>query len=333
MGVIIACLKVRFCYNLIVVTITVFLFILGFAALLHGARFLVEGASAIAKRLNISSLVIGLTVVALGTSAPELFVNVLASLEGKADIAVGNVLGSNIVNILLILGTTASVYPLVLKKSSVWREIPFSFLAIAMLVLLISDAAPGSLGLTRIDGLILISFFIFFLYYAFFLNKEKLPIGLEAPQSYSLSHSIIMIFVGFAGLILGGKWIVDGATAIASAFGISEAIIALTIVSFGTSLPEFATSIVAVYKKNADIAVGNIIGSNILNIFLVLGLSSLINPLPFSGDLMPDVAVVLLSTLLLFIFMFIGRRHILERWQGVVFVLLYAGYVLTLAAR
>lgn len=325
--------------------LTYILFVVGFAALIKGANLLVDGASSLAKRLGVSTLVIGLTIVAFGTSTPELIVNIFASINGNTDIAIGNILGSNIANILLILGISAVIYPLAVKKGTVWKEIPFAFLAVVVLAFMANDAFidNGSFsGLTRIDGFILISFFVIFLYYVFGISKVEPSdaVNLDpvewvkaTPRMYSLLRSWFMVGGGLMGLLLGGKWIVDGAVVLASSFGISEALIGLTVVAVGTSLPELATSAVAAYKKDADIAVGNIVGSNIFNIFWILGVSAVIRPLPFSQILASDVLVTVLATSLLFTVLFIGKRHILERRQGICFILLYIVYVAYLVIR
>ncbi len=316
---------------------TFVLFFAGFAALIKGADLLVGGASSLAKRLGISTLVIGLTIVAFGTSTPELIVNIFASLQGNTDIAIGNILGSNIVNILLILGISAVIYPLAVKKGTVWKEIPLAFLAVIVLAFMVNDALidNGSFSaLTRIDGFILLAFFIIFLYYVFGISKAEPSDEVEIrPRSRSLLRSCLMIGGGLVGLAVGGKWIVDGAVVIATSFGVSEALIGLTIVAVGTSLPELATSAVAAYKKDVDIAVGNIVGSNIFNIFWILGVSAIIRPLPFSQTLMSDVVMAVVATFLLFAALFIGKRHILERWQGICFIALYVGYVAYLVIR
>lgn len=317
--------------------LTYILFFIGFVLLIKGADLLVDGASSLAKRLGISTLVIGLTIVAFGTSTPELIVNILASINGNTDIAIGNILGSNVANILLILGISAAIYPLAVKKGTVWKEIPLAFLAVIVLAFVVNDAwidnSPFS-ALTRIDGFILLSFFIIFLYYVFGISKAEPVDTVETtPRTYSLWRSSLMIGGGLVGLVVGGKWIVDGAVAFATGLGVSEALIGLTIVAVGTSLPELATSAVAAYKKDVDIAVGNIVGSNIFNIFWILGVSAIIRPLPFSPMLASDVFVTVLATLLLFIFLFVGKRHILERWQGVCFIALYIGYVVYLIFR
>ena len=317
--------------------LTTVLFLVGFVLLIKGAALLVDGASSLAKRLGISALVIGLTIVSFGTSAPELVVNLAASLGGNTDIAIGNVLGSNIVNILLILGISAIIYPLAVGKGTVWREIPFALLAVVVTAFMVNDTfldGDVSSALTRIDGLILISFFIIFLYYIYGISKNGDSSEEEqAIPKLSVARASAMVVAGLAGLVVGGKWIVDGAVAFATNLGVSEALIGLTIIAIGTSLPELATSAVAAYKKNVDIAVGNIVGSNIFNIFWILGISATISPLPFQPAFMSDVLVTLAATLLLFFALFIGKRHTIERGQGAAFVAIYIAYVTFLIIR
>lgn len=313
--------------------LTYILFFAGFVALIKGADLLVDGASSLANRLGVSALVIGLTVVAFGTSAPELAVNILASLNNSTDIAIGNILGSNLANILLVLGVSAIFYPLAVQRGTVWKEIPFALLAVLVLGFLVLDH-----NVSRVDGLVLLTFFVIFLFYIYRLTRQEQSantgLAVEVSEvSYSLLKSWIMVAIGMTGLVLGGKWIVDGAVAFAAGFGVSEALIGLTIVAIGTSLPEMATSVVAAYKKNVDIAVGNIVGSNIFNILWILGVSSVIQPLPFSPDLTTDLKITFVVTLALFLALFVGKRHTLERWQGVLFVLLYVFYTLYLILR
>ncbi len=310
--------------------IFIILFFIGFALLIKGAAYLVDGASSLAKRIGVSAIVIGLTVVAFGTSMPEFIVNIFASVNGATDIAIGNIIGSNIFNILLILGISAIIYPLAVKKGTVWKEIPLALLAVILVGLAANDSIidkSSSSALTRIDGFVFISFFIIFLYYIFGISKVDAQDDTNV-KVHSILTSFLMIIGGLLGLIVGGKLIIDGAIAIARNFGVSEALIGLTIVAAGTSLPELATSAVAAYKKNTDIAVGNIIGSNIFNAFWVLGVSAIIRPLPFSPFMNFDIFVVILATFFLFIFMFVGKKRILERWQGAMFVL---GYIIYLA--
>ena len=308
------------------------LFLLGFVILIKGADWLVNGASAIAKKFNVSDLVIGLTVVAFGTSSPELFVNILASAQGNTDIAIGNVLGSNISNVFLILGVSSLIYPLSVTKGTVWKGIPFNLLAVLVLGLMANDQLIDNKGysnLTRIDGLVLLGFFSIFLYYSFSIAKAIEGMDEHVPgKKHGITKSVLMVIAGLIGLTLGGKWIVDGAVALATNFGMSESLVGLTIVAVGTSLPELATSAVAAYKKNVEIAVGNVVGSNIFNVFLVLGISSTIKPLPFHTRNNLDIGVVILSTLLLFFSMFTGKKRLIDRWEGGVFVVLYFGYII-----
>ena len=314
--------------------LTYLFFILGLSLLIKGADVLVDGASTIAKRLKVSDLVIGLTVVAFGTSTPELFVNLLASAQGSTDIAIGNVLGSNISNVFLILGISAMIYPLSVSKGTVWKEIPFGLLAVIVMGLMANDQLLDGLDasvLTRSDGLVLLAFFMIFLYYSFSIAKEIEGMDEHVPRRRkALGLALLQVALGLAGLTLGGKWIVDSAVTFAQKFGMSESMVGLTIVAIGTSLPELATSAVAAYKRNVEIAVGNVVGSNIFNIFLVLGTSASIKPLPFKTTINSDIAVVILSSLLLFLFMFTGKRRSLDRWEGFVFLLLYIGYVVFL---
>jgi cation:H+ antiporter len=311
------------------------LFILGFILLIKGADFLVDGASAIARRFNVSDLVIGLTVVAFGTSTPELFVNIVASARGNSEIAIGNVLGSNIANILLILGISAAIYPLSVSKGTVWKEIPFSLLAVIILGLMANDRgidAADISRLTRIDGLVLLAFFSIFLYYSFGIAKAIEGLTDHVPaKAQGIAKSFLLILAGLIGLTLGAKWIVDGAVSFAKSLGMSESLVGLTIVAVGTSLPELATSAMAAYKKNAEIAVGNVVGSNIFNIFFVLGVSATIRPLTFQAGSNVYIGVVIASSLFLFLFIFTGKTRSLDRWEGILFLLLYAGYIAFLA--
>ncbi|MBN2534458.1 MAG: calcium/sodium antiporter [Spirochaetales bacterium] len=309
--------------------ITIALLLIGFVILIKGADLLVDGASFLAYRLKINKMVIGLTIVALGTSLPELFVNIFASVNDNPEIAIGNILGSNTANILLILGLSAAIYPLHVSKGTVWKEIPFCFLATLLLGFMMNDRIidnDSASFLSRIDGLVLLSFFIIFLYYVFSIagTPDSLGDGVQIKE-IGIFKAIVFIILGLTGLASGGKWIVDGAVWLAKNLKMSESAIGLTIVAFGTSLPELATSIVAVCKKNVEIAVGNVIGSNIFNIFLILGISSLIKPLPLAEGNNSDILVVIIATLLLFISMFTGKKAKIDRWEGIVFV---TGYVL-----
>lgn len=314
---------------------TYVLLILGFVFLIKGADLLVDGSSSIAKKMGISDMVIGLTIVSFGTSAPELLVNIIASVQGAGDIGIGNILGSNIANIFLILGVAAIIYPLKIKRNTTWKEIPLNVLAAVTLFLLANDILidkmPQSI-LTRIDGSILILFFIIFMYYTIHLAKSEKNHNDEV-QKRPFPIALIMIIAGITGLALGGKWVVDGAVDIARMFGLSEALIGLTIVAIGTSLPELATSAVAAFKKNTDIAIGNVVGSNIFNIFWVLGLSAIIKPLPFVPAINTDILVFLFATLLLFIFSFTGTKRHVDRFEGSIFIVCYIVYIVFLILR
>lgn len=313
--------------------ITYILFVVGFALLVKGADLLVDGASSIAKKFKISAIVIGLTIVAFGTSAPELIVNIFASTSGNTDIAIGNILGSNIANILLILGLSAIIYPLATKKNTVWKEIPLSLLAAVILGVMVNDALIDNgnfSGLTRIDGIVLITFFIIFLYYTFGIAKISGDAADADIKQFGYLKSFLYVVCGLVGLALGGKWIVDGAVQIAGLFNVSQSLIGLTVVAIGTSLPELATSVVAAYKGQTDIAIGNVVGSNIFNIFWILGISSIIRPLPFNTNSGVDILMTILASLILFFVMFIGKKHTVEKWQGVLMVLMYLGYVVFL---
>jgi cation:H+ antiporter len=307
------------------------LLIIGFVFLIKGADFLVKGATSIARRMNISDLAIGLTVVAFGTSAPELFVNIVAGAKGTTDIAIGNVLGSNIANVFLILGISAIIYPLSVSKGTVWKEIPFSLLAAIVLAFLVNDRIIDKQNhsiLLRSDGLILLSFFIIFLYYSATIAFEIKGMDDHVPETaHGIIKSIGLVIVGLAGLVIGGEWIVNGAVHMALKLGLSQSTVGLTVVAVGTSLPELATSAVAAYRKNVDIAVGNVVGSNIFNIFFILGISSIIHPLPFSMANNMDIAMVILASLLLFVFMFTGKKRSLDRWEAAICILIYVSYV------
>lgn len=314
--------------------LTYVLFAIGLIFLVKGVDWLVDGASALARRLRVSSLTIGLTVVAFGTSAPELGVNLYASFQGTTDIAISNILGSNIFNILFILGISAIIYPLFVREDAVWKLIPLSLFAVVVLGILTNDSLIDKAGLsvlTRIDGLILLIFFMIFMYYIFETARQERKEGKEpgiGTKQYGLTKTLSLIILGLVVLSLGAKWMVDGAVKLAETLGTSQSLIGLTIVAIGTSLPELATSTMAAYKKNADLAVGNIVGSNIFNIFFITGISSVVTPLPFDNASNIDTGVTIIASALLFIAMFTGaKRHLLERWEGIIFVALYAGFI------
>ncbi len=317
------------------------LFILGFIFLIKGADILVDGSSSIARKLGISTFVIGLTVVAFGTSTPELIISILASFQEKSGIALGNIIGSNITNILLILGVAAVISPLTVKKGTVNKEIPLSLLSVLAVLFLVNDQIIDNLvpnGLTRIDGLILLLFFSIFIYYTFGITKSKENIlqktagtlKQENVKEYSGFLSAGMIILGLVGLGVGGKIIVDSASAIALAWGLSESFVGLTIIALGTSLPELAASIVAAKKDKADMAVGNVVGSNIFNLLWVLGLASVFSPISFDARVNWDILFLFAINILLLFLIYIGRKNILARREGVALLVLYVVYIILL---
>lgn len=303
---------------------------LGFGVLIQGADWLVDGASALARKHKISELAIGLTIVAFGTSMPELVVNSFAAYQSHADIAFGNIIGSNIFNLFAILGIAGLITPLIVQSSTVWKEIPFSFLAALLLFFLSNSLFSVNQTLSRTDGLILLIFFCYFLYYVFWQLKTE-SIQIEVKKKV-LSNLRIWMFIllGLTLLIAGGKLVVTNSVRIAEFLGISQTIIGLTIVAAGTSLPELATSVVAAIKKNNDIAVGNIIGSNIFNIFFILGVSSLIRPLEYNLNFNKDLYLLGFGTILLFIAMFSGKKKKLDRWESCMLLLIYIIYTILL---
>lgn len=311
--------------------INITLLIIGFLLLIKGADWLVNGASALAKRFNISDIIIGLTVVAFGTSAPELVVNAIASYSNHQDIVFGNVIGSNNFNLFVILGITGVILPISVPVNTVRKDIPISFAAIVILLFLSNDFLLSDKSvLSRYDGLILLAFFLLFLKYVY--NQFKMHKAQEEnlKKHHSTLQIILLILAGLAGLVFGGKFVVDSAIEIAQFFGISEKIIGLTIVAAGTSLPELATSVVAAIKKNNDIAVGNVIGSNIFNIFLILGISSLINPLNFNPVFNIDIALLSTGTILLFLFLFFSKSFQIKRWTAAVLLIIFISYTVSL---
>jgi len=312
-----------------------FLLITGFVPLIYGASLLVDNASSLARKLNIPPIVIGLTIVGFGTSTPELVVNVFAAIDKNPDLVIGNVIGSSIFNILCILGIAALLVPLVVKKNTTWLEIPLCFLSSVVVIVMANDilidrSVSSTIG--RIDGLILLMFFSVFLVYNINLAINENYEGEINTRDRSYFLAVLFIISGMALLIAGGRLIVFSAVKVAVSFGLSERVIALTIMSAGTSLPELATSIVAAGKKNADIAIGNIVGSNIFNIFFILGISAVINPVTILTESNFDMVVNIFASLLLFTFIFIGKGRKLSRWEGGLFVVIYIIYLSFLLA-
>lgn len=312
------------------------LLILGFALLTKGADWFVEGSSNIAQSLHIPSIVIGLTIVAFGTSAPEAAVSISASLKHNSGITFGNVIGSNIFNVLCVLGITSFIAPITLNKATVRKEIPFMFLSSIVLFVLSFDVLFGSGitdGLSRGDGIILYCFMVIFLYYLLevsFNSREKIPLE-EDVEYLPLPKAIVFSLLGSAGIVIGGNFVVKNSIIIAQMLGMSDSLIGLTVVSFGTSLPELVTCIVATLKKEHDIAIGNIVGSNIFNILFVLSSSAVVYHLPVSSQMIVDMLVMIGATLLLFVFVFRDRK--LYRIEGVLFLLSYIGYLVYIVIR
>jgi len=306
------------------------LLIAGFVPLIIGANLLVDNASSLAKRLNIPSMVIGLTIVGFGTSAPELVVNLISSIEKNSDLALGNIIGSNIFNILGILGISAIVYPLIIKKNTTWIEIPLCLLSALTVILLANDKIIDKMNysvISRIDGYILLLFFIIFLSYNITLLKSEQYNEEILVKNNPVHKSVLLILLGLILLIAGGRIIVISAVEVASAIGLSQRVIALTIVSIGTSLPELATSVIAARKKYSDIAIGNIVGSNIFNVFFILGVSAVIHPVSLQPLSNIDMSLNILASLLLFIFIFTGKGRRIGMKEGAFFVLIYLAYI------
>lgn len=304
------------------------LIVAGFVFLIMGADWLVNGASGLAKRFNVPDLVIGLTVVAFGTSAPELVVNLVAAIKGSSEIALTNILGSNIINTLVILGVSALIYPVASQASSRKRDIPLSIFA-GFAVLLLVLLTPGDGGVNRWGGVLLL---VCFCYFMFLTMRHARKNPAESAEEYTpipAWKAVGLILVGLLGLIVGGQAIVASAQNIARSWGVSEHIIGLTVVALGTSLPELATSAMAAYKKNSDLAIGNVIGSNIFNVFFVLGVSACIRPLASYEGLIVDAFMAGCSSLLLLAFLYTNKERKLQRWQGFVFLCIYAVYLYT----
>ncbi|MFH1429108.1 MAG: calcium/sodium antiporter [Candidatus Margulisiibacteriota bacterium] len=310
--------------------LNIILLIIGFICLVKGADILVGGASSLARRLKVSDMFIGLTVVAFGTSMPELFVNITASILNKPDIAMTNIIGSNIANLLLILGVSAAIYPLAITGKTVWVEIPISLVVPLLLLFFCNDQFFNPMHqsyLSRPEGIILLILFICFMYYVIRTSRQNVSEQQETHIIFTTGKSILLVVSGLLLLMAGGRWIVDGAVYIAKLLNVSETLIGLTIVAVGTSLPELATSAAAAYRKNADIAMGNVLGSNIFNVLLILGTSAIIRPLPVYGAINFDIGILILAHIMLFIFMFTLKKHVLDRKEGYLYVIMYTAYI------
>ena len=308
------------------------LLIVGLGLILAGANFLTDGSAALAQRFRVPEFIIGLTVVAVGTSTPELVVSVLSAIGGNSDVAIGNVVGSNIFNVFVILGVCALIRPVPLTAGNIRRDIPFGVLVSLLLLALAQDSllckgAADRIG--RLDGAAMLALYILLMWYT--IRKTKRPEatapteGSKAPMAAWLTA--VMIVGGLAGLVFGGEMFLRSATSIARSLGVSESVIAITLVAGGTSLPELASSLVSLFKGKAEMALGNVIGSNIANILLILGVSATIHPLSMGGITVWDLLMVLLSSVVVFLAAFTFKRKAIDRWEGALFVAIYAVYI------
>ena len=303
-----------------------FVLVVGLVLLVKGADWLVDGASSLAKRLGVSDLVIGLTIVAFGTSMPEFVVNMVSVADGATDLAITNILGSNIINTLVILGCSALVCPMVAQRSTIRFDIPLNILAGVLVLLFVFITSPmEARGLSRIEGLTLLVIFAGFLAYTLYTAKSDTQTT-ETSATFPIWKCVILILLGLVGLVVGGEMIVKSAVSIARYFGVAESVIGLTIVALGTSLPELATSVVAAFKHNNDIAIGNVVGSNIFNVFFILGTSATIQLLPVYPGIELDAALVTVSALAVWLLLQ-NKKRTIHRWGGAILLLLYAGYL------
>lgn len=316
-------------------TLQIFILLAGLLMILFGANWLVDGSSSIAKRFGISEFVIGLTIVGIGTSTPEMVVSFLSSIQGKADMAIGNIVGSNIFNTIMILGVTALISPLTITAGNLKKDIPLNIIVTVILIILgmnLTLFGHGADQLSRIDGAILLGIFAWYLWSSF---KEDTPDaeGEEGIKEYSNAISILLVIAGLASLIIGGRLFVNSATELAKMFGVSDKFIAITVMAAGTSMPELATCVVAALKGRGQLALGNILGSNISNILLILGGSALINPLSFSGMTYVDLGAVLISAIFILASAYLFKKKSLDRFEGIVLLLMEAGYMWYLIAN
>ncbi len=317
----------------------ILLLLIGLALILAGANFLTDGSAALAQRFRVPEFIIGLTIVAVGTSTPELVVSVLSAIAGKSDVAIGNVVGSNIFNVFLILGVCALIRPMPLTAGNIRRDIPFGVATSLLLLILAMDSwfrAGAADRIGRLDGVLMLVIYLLLMTYTIrstgrIAAPASSDTGGNAPTDARRPMAgwlmAVMILGGLAGLIFGGEMFLDNATALARRMGISESVIAITLVAGGTSLPELASSVVSLVKGKSDMALGNVIGSNIANILLILGLSATIHPLTMGGITLVDLLVVLLSSVLLFLAAFTFRRRAVDRWEGALFLVIYALYI------
>ena len=312
--------------------LNILLIIIGIACVIFGADKLTEGASSLARRMHVPEIVIGLTIVAAGTSAPELFVSVVSALKGTPDLAVGNVVGSNIFNALLIVGCSAMVAPMVISPATVRKDIPFAVLASVLLVVLCLDSFQSLriMGnvISRLDGVVLLVGFVLFMVYTFRVAKKGGGMGDdedEPVEQMPVWKGVCFVLVGLLLLIGGSNVFVSNASALAATLGVSNGVIGLTVVAGGTSLPELATSVVAARKGQSAIAIGNVIGSNVFNILLILGLTAVISPMQIGGITLVDISMMLVSVVLVWGFSY--TKYTIERWEGSLLTLLFVSYM------
>lgn len=314
----------------------IFILLAGLLLILFGANWLVDGSSSIAKRFGISEFVIGLTIVGIGTSTPEMVVSFLSSFQGKADMAIGNIVGSNIFNTMMILGVTALIAPLAITKSNLKKDIPLNIIVTLLLIILgmnFTLFGKGEDQLSRLDGVILLGVFAWYIWSSFRSDNADPEEDGDGIKEYKTGISVLLIVAGLAGLIIGGRLFVNSATELAKMFGVSDKFIAITVMAAGTSMPELATCVVAALKGRGQLALGNVLGSNISNILLILGGAALINPLSFSGMTYVDLGAVLLSALFILGSAYLFKKKQLDRFEGAILLLMEAGYMWYLIAN
>lgn len=317
--------------------VPILLIILGFVLLIKGADFLVDGASSLAKRFNIPDIIIGLTIVSIGTSMPELFVSSTSAMNGSSDMAIGNIIGSNLCNLLMILGISTIIKPVKFQKETRLIEIPLCLIITIIFAIFCNTSGT----ISRIEALILIFLFVLFIIYTIIMGKKGKAFDAENAiieikednKPLSLKKSIILIVLGIVGLKIGGDLTVENATNLARMFNVSEKIIGLTILAIGTSLPELVTSVTAAIKGNSDIAIGNIIGSNIFNILLIIGVSAIISPLTYNFTYNIQIAILVVSTVVLSIFPIIPPKNEMSRFNGLIYLIIYIIYMVILFVR
>ena len=314
----------------------IFILLAGLLMILFGANWLVDGSSSIAKRFGISEFVIGLTIVGIGTSTPEMVVSFLSSLQGKADMAIGNIVGSNIFNTMMILGVTALIAPLAITKSNLKKDIPLNIIVTLLLIILgmnFTLFGKGEDQLSRLDGVILLGVFAWYIWSSFRSDNADQEEDGDGIKEYKTGISVLLIVAGLAGLIIGGRLFVNSATELAKMFGVSDKFIAITVMAAGTSMPELATCVVAALKGRGQLALGNVLGSNISNILLILGGAALITPLSFSGMTYVDLGAVLLSVLFILGSAYLFKKKQLDRFEGAILLLMEAAYMWYLIAN